>query len=530
MQQDFTTIDSIFSSAALECGDHTYLKFVDGNEISYAQIYARAAQLASVMIGRGVARGDRIACLMSNRRELYEFFIATSLAGAIAVPINIQSTNSEITRIVTDCGASGFVAEASLVSQLKNVDLEQMKLRLAVQSLREGWEDYEQVVNRAAIVEGSLGERGDPCLIIYSSGTTGEPKGIVLKHDCLIENAKRVVSRLGYKSSDVFLTLLPSFHLFGYSFDFMYSGMVRASMVVMNSFSAELALDFIQRFGVSVLTGVPTMFAKMFDPRQIVGYDITSIRLLAVGGGPVSPAIKARLHSLGIQAVETYGQTEISTVAAVQVPGAPVPEGSCGPTLPDFQLRVVDDDDNDVPVGSPGELIFKSETFMQCYWNQPELTQKTLRGGWLHTGDVGRVDADGNVYILDRVKDMIVANGFNVFPKEVENAIAQHPSVLTVAVVGVLDSLRGEDVFAFVVLRPGSHATPQEISMLCVEHLARYKHPRYISIVDEVPLTATGKIRRFKLREQAENEISKGLAFNVHSAARAQTANRDLGT
>jgi long-chain acyl-CoA synthetase len=189
---------------------------------------------------------------------------------------------------------------------------------------------------------------------------------------------------------------------------------------------------------------------------------------------------------------------------------------------------VVNADGEDVPVGEPGELLFRSPTFMHGYWNQPELTAKTLQGGWLHSGDVGRVDAQGNIYILDRVKDMIVANGFNVFPKEVENAIAAHPAVLTVAVVGVPDELRGEDIFAFVVRRAGACASSEDIADHCTRHLARYKLPRYISLADELPLTATGKIRRFKLREIAIAEIASGCALRVN-ANKTTVSDRSAG-
>ena len=291
--------------------------------------------------------------------------------------------------------------------------------------------------------------------------------------------------------------------------------MVRAAMVVMPTFDPNSALASVENYGVSVLTGVPTMFARMFDPKSVAGRNISSVRLLVVGGGPVSPAIKKHLRGLGIEAVESYGQTEISTVSAVQIPGEDGPDGSTGPVLRGFEVRVVDPDGKDVPVGEPGELLFKSPTFMHGYWEQPELTAQTLRGGWLHSGDVGRVDADGNIFILDRVKDMIVANGFNVFPKEVENAISLHPAVLSVAVIGLPDELRGEDIHAFIVPRPGSLANVSEIAEHCAQHLARYKLPRTISLLEELPLTATGKIRRFKLRELAAAEIA---AVNAVSA------------
>ncbi|WP_454634192.1 class I adenylate-forming enzyme family protein [Bradyrhizobium cenepequi] len=508
------TIDSIFASAALDAKERRHLQFLDGSYATYGQTFERARRLASVFAGAGVAKGDRVMSLMGNCRALYEFFIATSLLGAIAVPINTQSTAYEVGRLIHDCEASACIAEDTRIAAISEQIAANLKCKIVVGAVAAGWLSYEDELARAKPIDGTRSVPSDPCLIIYSSGTTGEPKGIVLRHECLIENASRVIDRIKYTGSDVFLTLLPSFHLFGYSFDFMYSAMVRAPLVVVAAFDAEAALETVKRFGVTILTGVPTMFARMFDAKMLEGHDVSSVRLLDVGGGPVSPALKRHLRSIGIEAVESYGQTEISTVSAIQIPGVDCPDGSTGPVLRGFEVRVIDSEGTDVPVGEAGELVFRSPTFMHGYWNQPELTAKTIRGGWLHSGDIGRVDSSGNVFILDRVKDMIVANGFNVFPKEVENAICLHPSVLSVAVIGLPDELRGEDIHAFVVVRPGHTVDAAAIAQHCAQHLAKYKLPRTISFLDELPLTATGKIRRFKLREMAAADIAGGRAIS----------------
>lgn len=514
------TIDSIFASAAERSPQARHLQFLDGSSATYSETYERARRIAGALFSGGVGRGDRIVCLMGNRRELYEFFIAASLLGAIAVPINTQSTDYEIGRLIRDCGASAGVVEGARIGVLSEDVAARLKFKIVVGSDQSGWSSYDGLVERADAIAAPLSRPEDPCLIIYSSGTTGEPKGIVLKQECLVENAARVIERIKYNDRDVFLTLLPSFHLFGYSFDFMYSAMVRAALVVLPSFEPQSALDAVERFRVSILSGVPTMFARMFDAKALEGHDVTSVRILEVGGGPVSPSLKRHLRSKGIEAVECYGQTEISTVAAIQMPGVDCPEGSTGPVLRGFELRVLDPDGKEVPVGEAGELVFRSPTFMHGYWNQPELTTRTLRGGWLYTGDIGRVDSNGNVYIMDRVKDMIVANGFNVFPKEVENAISLHPAVMSVAVIGLPDELRGEDIHAFVVLRPGHVVDMTAMAEHCAAHLAKYKLPRTFSFLDELPLTANGKIRRFKLREMAAADIESGRAVSTRASTK----------
>ncbi|MEK7385999.1 MAG: AMP-binding protein, partial [candidate division NC10 bacterium] len=235
---------------------------------------------------------------------------------------------------------------------------------------------------------------------------------------------------------------------------------------------------------------------------HMAGRDLTCLRLIDVGGGPVPEKLKQDLRTtLGCETVESYGLTEISPVASVQKPGEPTRPGSCGPPLPGIEARVVDEADRDVPPGQSGELIFRCRTVMLGYWKQPELTERTLRGGWLHSGDIGTIDEAGNLYILDRLKDMIVTSGNNVYPKEVENVIFDHPAVQSVAVVGLPDEVRGENVHAFVVLAPGARATAEAIVEHCGRNLARFKVPRGVTFIDELPLTGSGKIRRFKLRE-----------------------------
>jgi len=244
------------------------------------------------------------------------------------------------------------------------------------------------------------------------------------------------------------------------------------------------------------------MFIRMAE--HMAGRDLASLRLIDVGGGPVPEKLKEDLRrSLGVETVESYGLTEISPVASVQRPGAPVRAGSCGPTLPGIEVRVLDAADRDVAVGESGELLFRCQTLMIGYWNQPELSAHTLRDGWLHSGDIGKMDEAGEIYILDRLKDMIVTSGNNVYPKEVEVVIFDHPAVQAVAVAGLPDEVRGEAVHAFVVLQPGASATAGEIIEHCRRNLARFKVPRGVTFVEDLPLTASGKIRRFKLRELA---------------------------
>lgn len=499
------TVDGVFLAAARRAGAATHLLLADGRRVTYAETVERARRLASVLAGAGIGGGDRVAMFMRNSRELFETYIACGLVGAIAVPANGLNTARENGLLFADCTPAALVAEASLLDRVPADTLPgSLALSLVTQGTAPGWRPYDEAIE--ATGEGALPEASRaeaPALLIYSSGTTGNPKGIVLSQQGVVDDARLTSEVIGYRDSDRFLTLLPSYSSFGFAFDFLQAGLVGASTVITPAFDPAAAVELIERHRVTCLAGVPTMFVRM--ARHMTGRDLSCLRLIDVGGGPVPEKLKADLrHTLGVETLESYGLTEISPVATVQRPGEPVRPGSCGPTLPGIEARVVDADDRDVAAGAPGELIFRGPTLMVGYWNQPELTATTLRGGWLHSGDIGTMDGDGHLYILDRLKDMIVTSGNNVYPKEVEMVIFEHPAVQSVAVAGLPDEVRGETVHAFIVLRPGVAAPAAEIIEHCRRNLARFKVPRGITFIEEMPLTGTGKIRRFKLRELAK--------------------------
>ena len=498
------TIDEVFSEAARRAGHATHLVLGDGRSVPYAETLERARRLASVLAGAGVAGGDRVAMFMRNSRELFETYIACGLAGAIAVPVNGLNTARENGLLFADCTPAALVAEASLLDRVPAEVLPGgITLRLCTAGTAPGWRSYDQAIETAGERTPPEPSRAEaPALIIYSSGTTGTPKGIVLRQRGVVDNARLASSVLGYRDSDRFLTLLPTYSSFGFAFDLLHAGLAGASTVITPAFDAAAAVELIERHRVSCLAGVPTMFVRM--AQHMAGHDLTCLRLIDVGGGPVPEKLKEDLRrTLGVETLESYGLTEISPVASVQRPGAPVRPGSCGPPLPEIEARVVDAADRDLPAGAPGELLFRCRTLMIGYWNQPELTATTLRDGWLHSGDIGTMDEDGHLYILDRLKDMIVTSGNNVYPKEVEIVIFEHPAVQSVAVAGLPAEVRGAAARAFVLLRPGAAATAAEVMEHCRRNLARFKVPRGITFVDEMPLTGSGKIRRVKLRELA---------------------------
>lgn len=507
-------VDEVFSSAAREAGDAVQLVLPDGTQFTYAQTHDRAARLAGALLAAGLRKDDRVAGLMRNSREIVEFYIACGLAGVIGVAINAMSTAREVDRILVDCGATAILTEARLLERVPpSAQLAAMRLRVVAQQDQAppGWETYDALIARAQPAPARDDTSpDDPAMMIYSSGTTGAPKGILLRHSALVLNAQMTLEVLGTGSTDRYLAILPMFSSFGHSFDFLQTGIVRASTVLLEQFDERQAIDCIERLGVSFVAGVPTMFARMFEPTNIAGRDISSLRLIDVGGGPVAPTLKQMLEEdFGLQVVESYGLTEISPVASVQRPGGDNSIGSCGAPLPGIEVRVIALDGTPAPTGEAGELQFRSPTLMIGYWNQPEATDAALEDGWLHSGDVGKIDEHGRIHILDRTKDMIVSNGFNVYPKEVENAIAELPGVQSVAVVGVPHEISGEWIQAFVVPNPDSRLSEEDVLQHCTRALASFKRPKRVAFVDEMPLTGSGKIRRVALRELLASEPSE---------------------
>lgn len=503
------TVDAVFTAAAERDAAATHLILPDGGQVSYAETLARAGALADVLRAAGVGRGDRVAAFMRNGRELPEIYVACGLAGAIAVPINGLNTARENTLLLADCTPAALVAEAALLDRLPLAAMPPpVRLRLVVRGEADGWDTYDAALAGARGAAPAARSRSeDAALIIYSSGTTGAPKGIMLSHEGVVGNARMASGVLGYRGDDRFLTILPFYSSFGFGFDFLQAGLAGASTAVLPVFDARAAVERVERDRVTCLAGVPTMFIRMAE--HLAGHDVTSLRLIDVGGGPVPEKLKQDWRTrFGIEMVESYGLTEISPVASAQRPGPPSPPGSCGPPLPGIEARVVDEHGRVVPHGEPGELTFRCGTLMIGYWNQPELTARTIRDGWLHSGDIGTIDDAGNLSILDRLKDMIITSGNNVYPKEVETVIFDHPSVMAVAVAGLPDPVRGEQVHAFVVPAPGSAASADEILGHCRENLALFKVPRGITFVDELPLTASGKVRRFLLRQMAAARTS----------------------
>jgi long-chain acyl-CoA synthetase len=336
---------------------------------------------------------------------------------------------------------------------------------------------------------------GDTAVIIYTSGTTGTPKGAMLTNANLGATAHTAHDLCSMRPGDVTLATLPLFHVFGMSSVMNAAVVGRAMLTMVPRFAPAKVLEVIDRDRATLFGGVPTMFTALLHHPERERFDVASLRL-CVSGGASLPVEVLRGFDAAFEChvLEGYGLTETTGMATFNTPDRERKPGSIGVPIGGTDIRVVDDDDHDVPRGDPGELVMRGPFVMKGYWNRDDATEQVMRDGWFHTGDVARVDDEGYLFIVDRKKDLIIRGGYNVYPRELEEVMYEHPAVREAAVVGVPHEGLGEEVGAAVALKPGADATPGELRLFMKERVAAYKYPRVIWLVDELPKGPTGKI------------------------------------
>ncbi len=349
---------------------------------------------------------------------------------------------------------------------------------------------------------------GDACaVIIYTSGTTGRPKGAMLSHKNLSSNVAQARAALFISDTDVFLTVLPLFHSFSGTVCMNIPLMTGCQTLLMESFSPARVLEAMERHRVTILAGVPAIYQGLLQHVPDREYNLASLRMTISGGAPLPSTTLAAVESrFGVPVLEGDGPTECSPATSVNPLHGVRKVGSVGIPLPGVEIAIFDDNDKLLPVNEIGEIVVRGDNVMLGYLNQPEATAEVMTGGWYHTGDLGKIDADGYVFIVDRKKDMIITAGLNVYPREVEDVLHLHSAVQDCAVIGLPDAMRGEEVAAVVVLKPGVNATERELAAHCRERLANYKVPRKVLFRDALPRGGTGKIVKRLLKKELEME------------------------
>ncbi|GGL41462.1 long-chain fatty acid--CoA ligase [Phycicoccus endophyticus] len=491
-----TNLATNLTTTAARMPDQDALR-VNGQGVTYGQLHQMAARVAGALRAHGVEPGDRVAVILPNVPAFPVVYWGVLLAGGIVVPMNPLLKAGEIDYFFTDSGAKiafvwpDFVAEATKGAENSGTRV--------VTTGAMGPEDFE---GGDAIADPTPREDDDTAVILYTSGTTGRPKGAELTHRNIHLNAHRSAEVIQEMTSDdVVMGCLPLFHVFGLTVGLNAATVAGASLALIPRFDPQAAIEVIEKERVTIMQGVPTMYAAILNHPGSDGMDASSLRTCASGGSAMPlEVMKAFEEKLGCMILEGYGLSETSPVASFNMPDRERKPGTIGVAIPGCEMRCVDLDGQEVPVGEVGEIAIRGDNVMKGYWNKPEATAEAIPDGWFRTGDLATMDDEGYFTIVDRKKDMILRGGMNVYPREVEEVIYQHPDVLEVAVVGMPDELLGEQVAAAVALREGSQATPEDIIAFTKERIAAYKYPRRVWVVEALPKGPTGKILRREVR------------------------------
>ena len=487
--------------------EHPALLF-HGRALAYGDLDARADLTAAALAGLGVSRGDRVALLAGNVPEFPSCLYGGLRAGAAVCPLNVMLTPEEIGYILADAGTRVVITElATLTSVLavrdRLADLEAV-LVIGGPPAPKGTLSLEESLRSSGDAPDVEVEPDDVAVLSYTSGTTAAPRGAMLTHGSLLANLEQVsgVPALTPRPDDVVLVALPLFHSYAMTAALGASLKAGATCLLVERFHPVETLDLIRRHGVTVLVGAPPMYAAWLESAEGgAEADLSTVRL-AVSGAAALPGsvLTAFRERFGVTIWEGYGLTEASPVISSSAVGGRAKAGSIGLPLPGIELRLVDEDGEDAEEGDPGEIVIRGPNVFAGYWRRPEETARVLKDGWLSTGDIAVPDDEGYLTLVDRKRDLINVSGFNVYPKEVEEALEHHPKVLECAVVGIPDERTGEAVQAWIVSRPGEALSTEEVLDFLHGYLARFKWPKDVRMVDELPHHVTGKVLRRALR------------------------------
>ena len=477
----------------------------DGRQFTYAEFQATALRAASLLRSHGVGKGDVVSLLMPNSAEYIIAYFACWTLGALAGPVNSLLKSEEISYVMSNSEAKAVLVHPDFLNAIENIkpDLPHLKAVIRFDDVEDATKDHKAELN-----DGPLGCEDD-AIIIYTSGTTGKPKGCLLTHGNVIANARQISSWLGFTEKDRLLTIMPLFHMNAVSVTTMSALYAGGSTVVSPKFSASQFWQIISDYQITSFGSVATMLSMLLSkyPDGVPeGLKTDQLRFAMCGSAPVpAETLKRFEETFNCLVIEGYGLSESTCRSTFNPPNETRRAGSCGIPIGN-EMKVVDDNDNDVEDGQLGEIVLRGENILKGYYKNEKATESAFRNGWFHTGDIGYRDADGYYYIVDRKSDMIIRGGENIYPREIDEVLYQHPAVAAAATIGVPDSLYGEEVAAFVVLKEGTKCDAEELITFCQQHLADFKCPKSIRLVEEIPKGPTGKLLK---RELAKEYASK---------------------
>ncbi len=480
---------------------------------TYAQFGERVARLASALRDAGMQPGDRVSMLGLNSPRYIEYFYGVWWGGGAVNPINIRWNPREIAYSLDDCDTRILIVDDTFARMIPELRERSQSLRTIVYAgdgePPEHTLGYETLLAKAIPVDDAGRQGDDLAAVMYTGGTTGLPKGVMLGHGNLVSNALATLIAIPRTPDSAAVVAAPIFHIGGCSLVTQaLHGLQR--LIVVPAFDEVEVLTAIQNERAGETFLVPTMIKRLIDHPRFAEFDVSSLRLMIYGAAPIDDTLLADAMRAfpNAEFYQAYGMTECAPVISVLPPSAHAPSAtgpaklrSAGRPTVQTEVRIVDAGDRDVPRGGVGEILARGPSVMHGYWNKPLETEAALRDGWMHTGDSGYMDDEAYLYVVDRVKDMIVTGGENVYSAEVENAIAQMPEVSMSAVIGIPDDAFGERVHAIVVVRPGATSSERAVIEHCRTLIATFKVPRSVEFRDELPLSAAGKLLKYQLRE-----------------------------
>ncbi|MEH7381635.1 fatty acid--CoA ligase family protein [Bacillus sp. JJ1533] len=489
-----------------------------GKNSTYAELDGAVSKFASGLEKLGIKKGDHIALVLGNTPHFVIGFYGALRIGATVIPINPIYTSDEIGYIVNNGDVKAVIALDLLVPLFEKMNEHLPKVEHLIvcetpQGLDSGedfstFSNYSKLKSFTEVVgsgelhfQGPILDDDEVAVILYTSGTTGKPKGAMLTHKNLYSNARDVADYLKISDQDRVITTLPMFHVFCLTVALNAPLMSGGTLLIVPKFSPKEIFGLAKEYKATVFAGVPTMYNFLLQYPEGNPEDLSTLRLCISGGAAMPVALlKSFEQKFNVLVSEGYGLSEASPVTSFNPLDRPRKPGSIGTNIVNVENRVVDENGDDLPVGQVGELIVRGPNVMKGYYKMPEESDATLRNGWLYTGDLARVDEEGYFYIVDRKKDMIIVGGYNVYPREVEEVLYNHPDIIEVAVVGVPDPEQGEAVHCYVV-KKNPDLTDDTLLAYCREHLAKYKLPSKIEFIDELPKNTTGKILRRALKD-----------------------------
>ncbi|MHB1167135.1 MAG: long-chain-fatty-acid--CoA ligase [Carboxydocellales bacterium] len=502
------SMTEVLYQRAKDYPDNTAIIFAD-QQINYRTLAGMVSALANALQNQGIQKGDRIALMMPNCPQFVIAYFAIFQVGGIVVQTNPMYLERELEYQLKDSGAKGIMLLDMLLPRILAVQANtQVNLVISAafgprqETLPEGVLDFGELMKKypGQPTPVVVDNRNDVVLLQYTGGTTGSSKGVMLTHSNLMANMLQVKEWfLGQgPGQECIMGVLPFFHVFGMTACMNFAIYEASSMILHPRFDAKAVLDSVIKYKPTVFPAVPTMYVALNNHPETKAAGMGDIRICMSGGAALPIEVLEQFESLtGGTLVEAYGLSETSPAALSNpIKGIRKP-GSIGIPFPDTEYFIADLETGEpVPMGMPGEIVVRGPQVFKGYWQRPEETAAVLKEGWFFTGDIGRMDEDGYCFIIDRKKDLIISGGFNIYPRDVEEVIYEHPKVLEVAVVGHPDSYLGEKVMAYVVAKPGETITAEEVITFCRDKMAAYKVPREVEFLKEIPKSAVGKILR----------------------------------